>query len=568
MRTIITDNAKSAALFAQATNSQELGFRQYRGKDTIIVWTDGIPFKQQTIISGKFGRGGIAILLQGETAMWFNIIKTAVKASNQVIVATDSRDSAFWLLDFMNTGEIFDKLTRIHVREMTVKGVRESFDNQEDMASILEKIVDDLYRIRTDGYLREETIRLIRQACGTDTYRLGRISTPLLCKVAERFKTGSELEPTAEYRVHFALEHQGKVFRFASQEAWDNPADANQLYIRLKTSNEPAVITKVKYGTCKVEAPRLFNMASLLQTANDRHGLTLEQTVESAQRLFEWGLITWPFGDSDCISYRKVRKIHQLLDFLHDHEILGIYASRISRLSEGSLRKCPSRGQHGILITGMNLGYVAHRMNYADRLVYDLVCVRVIEAFSQPTVIQTIGAEAVIDGHPFSLKEKYTLHKGWKAVADRNVKKEEAIEDTLMWPTGCKVRYQAVSITKRVNKVAATYTEGELLRDATAEKLGTTTEITDAINSLVTDGYLFRSDTGLKPTEKGLALYSIVKEQPIANPLIMSSLEHDIQTECLMTNSEASFIESKMRVYEWAVEALAASPMLFPNRAN
>ena len=567
MRTIITDNAKSAALFAQATNSHELGFRQYRGKDTIIVWTDGIPFKKQAIVS-KSGRGGIAILLQGETTMWFNIIKTAVAASSQVIVATDSRDSAFWLLDFMNTGEMFDKLTRIHVREMTVKGVRESFDNQEDMTSIMENIVEDFYRIRTDGYLREETIRIIKQACGTDTYRLGRISTPLLCKVAERFKTGSEQEPMAEYRVHFALEHQGKVFRFASQEAWDTPTDANQLYIRLKTSKEPAVITKVKCGTYKVDAPRLFNMTSLLQTANDRLGLTLEQTEESAQRLFEWGLITWPFGNTDSISYRKVRKIHRLLDFLHDHEKQGIYASRIERLSEGSLRKCPSRGQHGILITGMNLGHIAHKMNYADRLLYDLICTRVIEAFSQPTVIQTVEAEAVINGHPFSLKEKYTLHKGWQAISDKSFKKEEAVETALMWPTGSKVCYQAVSITKRVNRIATTYTEGELLRDATEGKLGTTTEITDAINDLVANDYLFHSDTGLKPTEKGLALYSIVKEQPISNPLIMSSLEHDIQTECLMINSESTFIELKMRVYEWAVEALAESPMLFPNKAD
>jgi len=234
MRTIITDNAKSAALFAQVTNSNELGFRQYRGKDTIIVWTDGIPFMKQAVIS-ESSDGGIAISLQGETAMWLDIIKTAVAKSDQVIVATDSRDSAFWLLDFMSIREFFDKMTRIHVREMTVKGVRESFDNQEDMASILERIVDDFYRVRIDGYLRQETDRIIKKACGTDTYKLGRISTPLLCKVAERFKQGNEQEQKAEYRVHFALEHQGKVFRFASQEAWDNPLRKHGITLPMPT---------------------------------------------------------------------------------------------------------------------------------------------------------------------------------------------------------------------------------------------------------------------------------------------------------------------------------------------
>jgi len=309
-------------------------------------------------------------------------------------------------------------------------------------------------------------------------------------------------------------------------------------------------------------------MASLLQAANERYGLTLEQTAGSAKRLFEWGLITWPFCHTDCISYRKTRKIHQLLDFLHDHETLGIYASRINRLSDGCLRKWPSRGQHGILITGMNLGHVAHRMDYTDRVVYDLVCTRTVEAFSQPAITQSIGAEAVACGHTFHLGEEYTLHRGWKAIADKKVRKEEPIEEKLMWPTGSEVRFQAVSITKRVKKPITAYAESELLYAGISAKLGTTTEVMEAINSLIAEGYLYRSDTGLDPTEKGLALYSIVKDQPIANPLLMASLEYDIQTENLAENSEASFIESKLEVYEWAVDSLASSPMLFPNKAN
>lgn len=67
----------------------------------------------------------------------------------------------------------------------------------------------------------------------------------------------------------------------------------------------------------------------------------------------------------------------------------------------------------------------------------------------------------------------------------------------------------------------------------------------DAINDLIAEGYLYRSGKGLNPTEKGLALYSIVKNQPIANQLLMAFLESDIQTQNLAENSEASFMESK-----------------------
>ena len=53
MNTIIVENAKAAALFAQATNSNDLGFRQYRGNRIIITWTDGIPLNKEVTVRDK-----------------------------------------------------------------------------------------------------------------------------------------------------------------------------------------------------------------------------------------------------------------------------------------------------------------------------------------------------------------------------------------------------------------------------------------------------------------------------------------------------------------------------------
>jgi len=82
---------KAAALFAQATNSNELGFRQYRGQDYIIVWTDGIPLHQKPTLNEK---GVMGQELTDEQSAWFTTIKTVVSASDHVYVATDTHDSA------------------------------------------------------------------------------------------------------------------------------------------------------------------------------------------------------------------------------------------------------------------------------------------------------------------------------------------------------------------------------------------------------------------------------------------------------------------------------------------
>ncbi len=562
MNTIIAENAKVAALFAQASNANSLGFRQYRGKNHIITWTDGIPLNQKAIVNGM---DDIRFLLTDEQSAWLAIIKIAVASGDRIYIATDSRDSAFWLLSFMTRNEIHDKVTRIHVREMTVKGVRESFDNIEDIGNVMIGMTADMLRKKTDFLIEHETGSLIAKACGTEAYRLGRIRTPILEKIADRYRQRNDIRQNSEYRVNFALEHQGKVFRFASQESWDMPADANQLYIRLKTSNDPVVITKVGCDIHQEHPPRLFNMASLLQTANKRYDLTLEETVTSAQRLYEWGLVTYPFCVADCTSFRKVHKIRQLLDILSANDTFGVYASRIGKLSQGSLCKRPSRGHHGIMITGMSTGHVAHKMSYADKATYELICTRMIEAFSKPAVFQTVTAEAVIAGHTFLMNEEYMLHKGWKAIAERKEGKDEAVDGDQMWSTGSKVHFHAVSVTKRTNGFGNLYSERELLKVATDCKLGTTTEIVNALSELIAGGYAYRSDMGLKPTEKGLALYSVIKGQPIADIQLMSTLERDILNGKL-DNMEYSHHHPGLKVYESAVSALAESPTLFPDK--
>lgn len=563
MKTIIAENAKAAALFAQATNSNELGFRQYRGQDYIIVWTDGIPLHQKPTLDEK---GTVGKELTDEQSAWFAIIKTAVSASDHVYVVTDTRDSAWWLVTFMSSWELFDKVTRIHVREMTVKGVRESFQQVEDTLEFFEKILADIFRKQHDANLSEATDRLITKACGTDTYRLGRISTPLLAMIAQRFKRWHDTEPMAEYRVHFAMEHQGKVFRFASDQSWENPKEANEAYVRLKMAEEPAVITHVSCGLHTENAPRLFNMSTLMRTANERYGLTLQQIVASAKRLYEWGLISYPFTEVDYISVRKVRKIRQLLDFLHEHETLGASASRIDRLSTNCLKRCSCRGHHGIMITGMKLGPIALKMTYADRLIYDLICTRMVEAFSPAAQTQTITARAMAADLSFSLEESYTLHRGWKSVADKSVKKDDPLEKEFLWPTWSKVKYQAVSITKRNIKAKKPYNEGEILGTALCATLGTGTEIVNALNELIDEGYVYRSEEGLKPTEKGLALYAIVKGLSIADIDMMATLERYIRKGGSEGIGDDTRYLHKLDVYDKAVTELAESPMLFPNK--
>ena len=96
--------------------------------------------------------------------------------------------------------------------------------------------------------------------------------------------------------------------------------------------------------------------------------------------------------------------------------------------------------------------------------------------------------------------------------------------------------------------------------------LGTGTEIVNALNELIDEGYVYRSEEGLKPTEKGLALYAIVKGQSIADIDMMATLERYIRKGGNEGIEDDTRYLHKLDVYDRAVTELAESPMLFPNR--
>ena len=77
---------------------------------------------------------------------------------------------------------------------------------------------------------------------------------------------------------------------------------------------------------------------------------------------------------------------------------------------------------------------------------------------------------------------------------------------------------------------------------------------------------MYRSEEGLKPTEKGLALYAIVKGLSIADIDMMATLERYIRKGGNEGIEGDTRYLLQLDVYDKSVTELAASPMLFPNK--
>ena len=120
-------------------------------------------------------------------------------------------------------------------------------------------------------------------AAGHGTYSVGRVQTPTLGMVCERYWENRRFTPEAFWQLHIAVngnDNDGTV-KLSSSGKWKEKEPATALYNKVKEAGT-ATVTKVERKEKTEETPLLFDLTTLQKEANAKHGFTAEQTLEIA----------------------------------------------------------------------------------------------------------------------------------------------------------------------------------------------------------------------------------------------------------------------------------------------
>ena len=192
---------------------------------------------------------------------------------------------------------------------------------------------------------------------------------------------------------------------------------------------------------------------------------------------------------------------------------------------------------HALLVTGEKPLFLSKE----DNTVYQMIAGRMIEAFSEKCVKDTTTVTAECAGAEFMVKGSIIRQAGWRAVYGEEDKEEISIPD---WQEGDTLTLKGCSITEGKTKPKPLHTEATLLSametagkevedDALRQALkdcgiGTPATRAAIIETLFKRGYMERCKKSLVPTEKGLALYSIVKTMRIADVALTGEWEKEL----------------------------------------
>lgn len=466
------------------------------------------------------------------------VITRLFNECDKIIVATDAgREGELifrYLYEYIGCATPFD---RLWISSLTDKAIREGLKNLECGSKY-----DNLYyaakaRSEADWLVGINATQAITLAAGRGTYSLGRVQTPTLAMVCKRFWENKRFTPETFHQLHFGTEHKdGTVVKFDSDEKYNDKAVAEELYNKVKETRS-ATLTKVVRKEKVEDTPLLYDLTTLQKDANSKHGFTAEQTLAIAQKLYEAKLITYPRTGSRYISEDVFAEIPKLLQTLKNRPVWSLYALSIKKPTRRSVDGSKVTDHHAIIITGE----LPKHMSNEDMTIYDMIVGRMLEAFSEKCIKDVTQVTADCCGITFTAKGSVIKKEGWRYIYGADKK------DVLLpadWNEGDVVSVNSSSLTTGQTKPKPLHTEASLLaametcgKDIEDDEMrqaikdcgiGTPATRAAIIETLFARGYVVRADKSLVPTEKGLALYYVVKEMQIADVAMTGEWEQSL----------------------------------------
>lgn len=474
------------------------------------------------------------------------IIGKLFDSSERIIVATDAgREGELifrYLYAYLGCRKPFD---RLWISSLTDTAIREGLLNLRDG-----KEYDNLYhaakaRSEADWLVGINGTQALTIAAGRGTYSVGRVQTPTLGMVCERYWEHKRFESKPFWQVHFGVvdADSGNILKFTSANRWADKATATDIYNKVKDTGS-AIITKVATKRKVEKAPLLYDLTTLQKEANSQHGFTAEHTLSIAQKLYEAKFITYPRTSSRYISDDIFATLPKLFKNLENH---SEYGEKVKLLpgsedySKNSVNAAKVTDHHALLITENP----AVGLFKDEKIVYDMILCRMIEAFSADCIKDITSVSAQVDHEvEFGISGSIIRQTGWRALSlkeknNRQDKDADATDNEVKdqvipnWQEGQHITLSGCTITEGKTKpkplhtestlLAAMETAGKEIEDDTMRQamkdsgIGTPATRAAIIETLLKREYMVRQQKKLVPTEKGLALHSVVKNMAIAN---------------------------------------------------
>lgn len=523
---------------------EDMGF----GKTTLPI----LPEKWTThIIAPKTGDMAQGIKRQME------ILEKLFNGADRIIVATDAgREGELifrYIYEQLGCRTPFDRLWISSLTDEAIrKGMSEIKPGRE-----MNALSDAAHaRSEADWLMGFNASRALRLASGYQgNLSLGRVQTPVLKMICDRYQAFKNFIPTPFWQVQAAVVKNGQKIPVLTESKYDNEDTANQVRDAANTSKRYRIL-EVKTKDITSKPPLLHDLTSLQRAANSKYSMTADETLRVAQSLYEKKFLSYPRTGSRYIPEDVFRTIPDLIRKISAYErpSFSDYAHILEgkKLCRRSVNDTKVTDHHALLPTGV----IPAGLSADERKIWELVCGRMLEAFGEDSISKRTTVVLECAGRRFKTAGSVPVKQGWKSVfgaeepSDEAKRSEEAGDDEIEagqlppLAEGETLPGEEAETVRKTDKPQPIYTDSSLLgemetcgkkiddeelRESMKDTgLGTPATRAAVIETLIKRGYVIREKKKLLPTELGLAIAGTVEGRKIADVRTTGEWEREL----------------------------------------
>lgn len=500
----------------------------------------------------------------------FGVIKELFQQASVVINCGDAGQEGELIQRWViKEAKYTGKVLRLWISSLTPEAIRDGFQNLQDASNY-----DNLYyagssRAIGDWLLGMNATRLFTLRYGgyKQVLSIGRVQTPTLAMLVGRYQEIENFTPVPYWELQTLYREvmfgctEGKFFKKEDGEALFQEVDGKPF--------EVITVTK-KNG--KELPPKLFDLTSLQVYCNNKFGLSADQTLKIAQRLYEQKLITYPRVDTTFLPNDIYPKVGGILQKLSNYQqFTQVLLGTKLRKSKKVFNDKKVTDHHAIIPTGYQM-----RLGQQEQQVYDIITRRFIAAFYPDCLVANTTVIGMVGKVKFKATGKEIVKEGWRVVLKATQSKKKKDEDKILpaFAQGESGSHEP-SFVEKQTQPPKLYTEASLLRAMeTAGKkvdddelrelmkangIGRPSTRAAIIETLFKRKYIQRKKKQLVPTEVGLQLMGIIQNELLKSAELTGQWEKQLKEIEQGTYNAGKFIyDMKRMVHQLVAEVKAA----------
>lgn len=374
------------------------------------------------------------LLVSESSAKQFAVVKQLISRADEIVHAGDpDREGQLLVDEVLEYVGCRKPVKRILLNALDEKSIKEAISNLRQNAEFFNLRQSALARARADWLIGMNLSRAYTLAAQRSGHRrlvlpVGRVKTPTLALVVRREREIENFKPQDYYIIKGLFQHANGQFT-AQWKPGDVQAGLDpegrlidkqiaeaRLEEFLQLPHDGVIAGYVRAR--KQELQRLpFSLSSLQVLAGRRFGYEPQQVLDTAQKLYERKLTTYPRSDCEYLPVNQFKDsgvILQNLRGMADEQLSGWAAGADGSIRSRAWNDKKISAHHAIIPTRVRAD--AGKMSLVEKNIYFLIAQAYLAQFYPVHTYYQTKIEVVYKGELFAASGRTEIDPGWRAL--------------------------------------------------------------------------------------------------------------------------------------------------------